>query len=94
MRTLLLATASALCLLGCTTPQERALQQQADMERMMIEFGPACVRLGFTSNSDQWRNCVIQLSTKDEISRYGNSAYLYGGWGGHPYWGGGGWWRH
>ncbi len=92
MRTLLLAAASALCLVGCSTPQERALKQQADMENMMIEFGPACGRLGYATNSDQWRNCVIQLSTKDEISRYGSSTYLYGGWGGRSHWGGGGWW--
>ncbi|MDB5959942.1 MAG: hypothetical protein JWP59_1236 [Massilia sp.] len=85
MRTLLLATASALCLTACSTPQERALQQQADMDRIMIEYGPACARLGFTANSDPWRNCVLQLSTRDEISRYANSNYPYG-WGGPPYW--------
>ncbi|WP_426197537.1 hypothetical protein [Massilia sp. DWR3-1-1] len=92
MRTLLLAAVSALCLTACSTPQERALKQQADMDRIIIEFGPACVRLGYTANSDLWRNCVLQLSTKEEITRYSNSTYLYGGWGGHPYWGGGGRW--
>lgn len=88
MRTLLLATASALCLIGCSTPQERALKQQADMDRMIIEYGPACERLGYTANSDQWRGCVLQLSTKDEIGRYANYGpygYPYG-WGGPPYW--------
>lgn len=91
MRRLLLAAASLLCLSGCTTPQERAMQQQADMDRIIIEFGPACARLGYSPNSDLWRNCVIQLSTKDEITRYGGT-YLYGGWGGRSHWGGGGWW--
>lgn len=92
MRTLLLATFGALGLLACTTPQQRALQQQADADRMIIEFGPACTRLGYTPNSDPWRNCVIQLNTKEQIERYGNSTYMYGGWGGRGHWGGGGWW--
>lgn len=81
MRNLLLAVASALCLLACSTPQERAIRQQADMDSIIIEFGPACARLGYTVNTDLWRNCVIQLSTRDDIARYG-STYLYGGWGG------------
>jgi hypothetical protein len=92
MRTLLLLAISALCLWGCSTPQERALKQQADMERIMAEFGPACTRLGYAPNSDPWRNCVIQLSVRDEIDRYGSSASMYGVWGGRGHWGGGGWW--
>ena len=91
---MLASAASALCLAACTTPQERALRQQAEMDRMIIEFGPACTRLGYVPNADPWRNCVIQLSTKDQIERYGDAAYLYGGWGGRGYWGGGGWWGH
>lgn len=86
MRTLLVALGSALCLLGCTTPQERAMRQQADMDRMIIEYGPACARLGYPPNSDPWRNCILQLATKDELYRLGNSPYPYGGWGGRPYW--------
>src|SRR5450830_1625831 len=54
----------------------------------------ACTRLGYVPNADPWRNCVIQLSTKDQIERYGDANYLYGGWGGRGYWGGGGWWGH
>jgi hypothetical protein len=92
MRTLLLAAASALCLIGCSTPQERALKQQAYMDRMIIEYGPACARLGYAANSDPWRYCILQLSTKDEIGRYSNSGYVYGGWGPHSRWGGAGWW--
>ncbi|WP_426111305.1 hypothetical protein [Massilia sp. PWRC2] len=86
MRTLLLTVAIALNLAACSTPQERAFRQQANMDATIIEFGPACARLGYTANSDLWRNCVIQLSTRDDFVRYG-SSYPYGGWGGRPYWG-------
>lgn len=93
MRTLFLLAASAACLLGCSTPQERALKQQADMERIMLEFGPACARLGFVPHSDPWRNCIIQLSVRDDIDRYGPPS-MVGAWGGRGHWGGGGWWGH
>ena len=80
MRVMMWTAASALCLLGCMTPQERALQQQAEMERMMAEFGPACTQLGFAANSDPWRNCVVQLAAKNGF-RSRVSTSIFGGWG-------------
>ena len=79
MRKFMLTAASALCLLGCATPQERAMQQQAEMERMMAEFGPACTQLGYAMNSDPWRNCVLQ--TAERNGRGGVSTSLFGSWG-------------
>lgn len=91
MRQLIIVAASALLLAGCTTPQERAARMQADMDRIIVEYGPACTRLGYQANSDGWRNCLLQLNTNDEIIRYGNSSRFYGGWG-RSHWGGGGIW--
>lgn len=91
MRQLIIAAASALLLAACTTPQERAAKMQAEMDRIMVEYGPACVTLGYEARSDQWRNCVLQLSTKDDIARYGYPTRLYGGFG-RSHWGGGGLW--
>ena len=82
-----------LALAACTTPQERAAQAQADVERMMAIYGPACVRLGYAAQSDAWRSCVLSLSTKYDLQRYGPSPGYYGwgpGWG-PGYWRGG-WW--
>lgn len=90
MRPLTFLAASALLLAGCTTPQERAARNQADMDRIIVEYGPACTRLGYQPNSDVWRNCVLQLNTNDEITRYGSTRF-YGGWG-RSHWGGGGVW--
>ena len=81
MRALILTAASALCLLGCASPQERAVQQQAEMDRMMAEFGPACMQLGYAMNSDPWRNCVVQLAAQHEGRRGGVSTSIFGGWG-------------
>lgn len=79
----------ALLLAACSTPQERAAMKQAEMEHDMVVYGPACVRLGYQPNSDQWRNCVLQLSTRDELQRY----YTYPSYAGYGpgYWPGGYW---
>jgi hypothetical protein len=78
-------------LAACSTPQERAAQKQAEMENMMAVYGPACVRLGYAVNSDPWRNCILSLSTKDDLVRYGQWPGYYPGWG-PGYWRGSGYW--
>lgn len=81
MRTLTMMAASIVCLLGCTTPQQRAAQQQAEMERMIAVYGPACTQLGYAMNSDPWRNCVLQSAAKDGGYRGGVSTSIFGGFG-------------
>ena len=80
MRALILTAASAFCLLGCATPQERAMKQQAEMDRMLVQFGPACTQLGYVTNSDPWRNCVVQLAAKNGQGG-GVSTSIFGSWG-------------
>lgn len=84
---------ATLALAACSTPQQRAERIQAEMAELMTIYGPACSRLGYTPNSDQWRTCVLQLSTREEMRNYGPSYYggvgarhwrLGGYWG--PYW--------
>ena len=79
MRVFILTAASALCLLGCATPEQRAMKQQAEMERMMAEYGPACSQLGFAPNTDLWRDCVLRSASKNGGSRVSTS--IFGGWG-------------
>lgn len=78
MHTFLLFVVSMFCLFGCVSPQERAANEQAKMDRMIVSFGPACDRLGFPANSDQWRNCVTQLAERDEATRGGVSTSIFG----------------
>lgn len=79
MRTLALLPL-ALLAAACTTPQERAARAQSEMEQMMMVYGPACSRLGYPVNSDQWRSCILNLATRDDLQRYSGPSY-YGGWG-------------
>jgi len=80
---LLLALASA----ACSTPQERAAQKQAEMANTMAIYGPACSRLGYAVDSDQWRSCILSLSAKDEMQRYGPAPGYYPGYWRGGYWG-------
>lgn len=81
MRYFIWLMASWLCLIGCATPQEQAQRKQAEMDRMIGEFGPACYQLGYPPNSDQWRHCVVQLAARNEATRGGVSTSLFGSWG-------------
>jgi hypothetical protein len=90
MTQLIKAFAALMVLAGCTTPQQQAAKMRAEMDRMMQVYGPACSKLGYATNSDQWRGCVLQLSAKEEMERYGHPSY-YAGYGSR-YWGLGGRW--
>ena len=91
MRNSIVVLSAALMLGACASPQERAARKQAEMADMMVVYGPACERLGYALQSDPWRNCILSLSTKDEVQRYGHPGY--GGAWGPGYWGGGYWGR-
>jgi hypothetical protein len=94
MRHLMTMCVAALVLAGCATPEQQAAEKRAEVTRMMQIYGPACDRLGYAANSDQWRSCVLQLATRDDIDRYGHPHFygsygrsrwaMGGAWG--PYW--------
>lgn len=85
MRTSIAAAAIAAFIVGCATPAEQAAEAERDVERMVRIYGPACSKLGFTANTDPWRNCVIGLSQKD-AARYSSNAYYGSPYWRHPYW--------
>ena len=89
MRTLTLLPAVVL-LAACSTPQERAARLQAEMEQLMAVYGPACARLGYQANTDDWRDCILQLATREDLQRLNNYSTYHAGWG-PGYWRGGYW---
>ena len=54
---------------GCATQEQRAAQVQREVEEMIRVYGPGCEKLGFKTDSDQWRDCVLRLATKDKLER-------------------------
>jgi len=60
----------AASLAGCASPAQQAAVMEREMDRMIVVYGPACERLGFSKNTDAWRNCVLNLSNKDDFEQY------------------------
>jgi len=65
----------ALLVAGCVTQSERVAQVQRDVDDMIQVYGPGCDKLGYKTDSDQWRDCVVKLSTKDNLERYNRDFY-------------------
>src|SRR5438105_15634154 len=55
---------------ACATQADRTAQMQRDVDDMIAVQGPACDRLGYARNSDQWRDCVVRLDNKERLARY------------------------
>lgn len=85
MRTAIAVCLMAGCMLGCATPAQRAMQKATDAEQMLQIYGPACERLGYASNSDPWRNCIVQMSQIDTLRYAPGYGYPYYSRFG-PYW--------
>lgn len=58
-----------LLLSACSTPAERAASVQKDVERMIEVYGPGCDKLGFSKDTDPWRECILRLNARDD-ARY------------------------
>ncbi len=52
---------------GCETPGERAARVQAEVDDMIMTYGPACDKLGYARDTDPWRECILHLSARDDI---------------------------
>lgn len=67
-------------LAGCATPGEQSVLAQREVDRMMVIYGPACEKLGFASNTDRWRDCILELDRKNYLELSRNYWALH-----HPY---------
>jgi hypothetical protein len=55
---------------GCTTQADRTARMEREVDEMVATYGPACEKLGYKSESDAWRDCILRLSAKDTATRY------------------------
>ncbi|BAL25612.1 hypothetical protein [Azoarcus sp. KH32C] len=65
-----LTLACVAVLVGCTTPAQRAAQIEREVDEMIAVYGPACEKLGYASDSDPWRDCIMRLNARDHFDRY------------------------
>ena len=54
---------------GCATQAERAEAVQRDVEDMVAVYGPGCEKVGYNTDTDPWRECVLRLATTDRLDR-------------------------
>ena len=72
----ILTVCLALLVAGCVTQEQRTAQVQRDVEEMIRVYGPGCEKLGYKAETDAWRDCVMKLSTKDNLERYNRDYYV------------------
>ena len=51
---------------GCMTQAERVAAQKAEVDEMIKIYGPACDKLGYTRDSDPWRDCILRMRAHDD----------------------------
>jgi hypothetical protein len=54
---------------GCATQAERAAGVARDVDDMIRVYGPGCDKLGYKSDSDPWRECILRLAHRDDLQR-------------------------
>lgn len=84
MRSSLTAALAVVFLAACMTPAEQAAQAEREVDYMVRIYAPACEKLGYMRNTDPWRNCILSMSTRDDIARYNNDLYFSSRW--HHFW--------
>ncbi|RJG06861.1 hypothetical protein D3870_13395 [Noviherbaspirillum cavernae] len=67
----MMVLAMAALLAACTTPEQRAQYMAKEADYMMQVYGPACDKLGYARDTDRWRDCILRLSTRDDLVRSG-----------------------
>ena len=75
------AAAAVFIVAGCATPAQRAAEMQAEVDQMIVVYGPACEKLGFQNGTDPWRNCVLGLNAQKARERYLSSPRTSTCWG-------------
>jgi hypothetical protein len=71
MRKILLpAVLAGLAACSTLTPADRAAQMEQEVTEMIQVFGPACEKLGYKSDSDRWRECILRLNSDQVRQRY------------------------
>ncbi|MEN3364914.1 MAG: hypothetical protein V7606_2188 [Burkholderiales bacterium] len=55
-------------LAACASEADLIAQKEREVDQMVRIYGPACTRMGYEPDTNQWRDCVLRLSTRDSLS--------------------------
>ena len=65
-------------LAGCMTQEQKTARAQQQVTEMVQTYGPACEKLGYQRDTDQWRSCILSLDTKENTDRYPVTTSCFG----------------
>lgn len=80
MRTSMVFAAVTVLLGACATPQERTAFRENPVQALAPIYGPACDKRGYAKDTEQWRNCILRSSTRDELAQYSLFYDRYAQW--------------
>ncbi|HEY0844314.1 MAG TPA: hypothetical protein VGE12_03050 [Noviherbaspirillum sp.] len=80
MRASIVLSAAAVLLAACGTAQERAAYREDPVMALAAEYGQPCEKLGLARGTEEWRNCIVRSSTRDDLARYGLFYDRYMAW--------------
>jgi hypothetical protein len=68
-------------LAACGTPEQVAYNADPVLA-MSEEYGPPCEKSGYAKGSNDWRNCIVQTSRRDDLTRQSlfNDRYMQWYW--------------
>jgi hypothetical protein len=70
MRASIVVLAALALLVACGTTAEQAAYRADPVVAMAQEYGPACDKAGYVRSGPQWRSCIMQESTRDDLERH------------------------
>jgi outer membrane PBP1 activator LpoA protein len=76
----LISALTVLSACSTLTPAERAAQMEQEVAAMIQVYGPACEKLGYQADSDNWRDCILRLNTDQVRERYQNRPWTTTCW--------------
>ena len=65
MRSTAFLILAASLLAACATPEQRAVAMQRQVDEMITVYGPACERLGYSRDTQPWRDCILRLDAQE-----------------------------
>lgn len=63
------------------TPEQRAAQMERQVDTMIRSYAPACEKLGYKADTDEWRNCILRLDSTASIQFQGRRSTMTSCWG-------------
>jgi hypothetical protein len=67
-----------ICLVGCVSQEELALQRQYAAQRYQAQLAGQCSSFGFTPSTPEFAQCMLQLHQADEQRRANIAAAIIG----------------